>query len=84
MAIVPGMQLASMRSFPPLAARPHELADLGFAKVEPYDALACDAGALVGMIMQACLAIPGIHARVSAPTCELSSAWPTCRGATSS
>jgi sugar phosphate isomerase/epimerase len=64
MPIVPGLQLVATRSFPPLAARLHELAELGYGKVEPYDALLRDAGGLAAMLGQFNLACPSIHAEL--------------------
>lgn len=64
MPIVPGFQLVATRSFPPLAARLHELAELGYVKVEPYDALLRDPGGLASMFNHANLTCPSIHAEL--------------------
>jgi sugar phosphate isomerase/epimerase len=62
MSVLPGFQLVSTRSFPPLSARLRDLAELGYAEVEPYDALLRDPGGLAAEIAQVKLASPTFHA----------------------
>jgi len=62
MEIAPGMQLAAARSFPPLAVRLQDLAELGYAKVEPYDALLRDPAGLMALVRAANLIMPSIQA----------------------
>ncbi|HWL67794.1 MAG TPA: sugar phosphate isomerase/epimerase [Geminicoccus sp.] len=61
MTIAPGLQLYSLREFPPMAARIAELAELGYRKVEPYGALMEDVAGLADAITAAGLTSPTAH-----------------------
>lgn len=64
MGVLPGLQLYSARSFPPLCTRLHELAELGYVKVEPYDALLADPAGLESMLAISHLSAPSIQANL--------------------
>ena len=61
MPIAPGLQLYSLREFPPLDDRLKELAELGYRKVEPYGALMTDPAGLAASIKRFGLTSPTAH-----------------------
>lgn len=61
MTVTPGLQLFSLRDFPPLDQRLRELAGLGYVEVEPYDALLGDPTGLAAKITAAGLRSPTAH-----------------------
>ncbi|WP_035485499.1 sugar phosphate isomerase/epimerase family protein [Geminicoccus roseus] len=71
MTIAPGLQLYSLREFPPLDLRLQELADLGYRKVEPYGALMTDPDGLAASIRRVGLASPTAHVGLDRLRCGM-------------